>query len=55
MENISLLTHANDDIEEYIRDVKEAAKQLGPGDDTVVNLLKAYHAYRIIWNSIWPQ
>ena len=32
---------ANDDIEEYIRDVKEAAKQLGHGDDTVVNLLKA--------------
>ena len=23
---------ANDDIEEYIRDVKEAAKQLGHGD-----------------------
>ena len=32
---------ANDDIEEYIRDVKEATKQLGHGDDTVVNLLKA--------------
>ena len=32
---------ANDDIEEYIRDVKEAAKQLGHGDDTVINLLKA--------------
>ena len=32
---------ANDDIEEYIRDVKEAAKQLGHGDDAVVNLLKA--------------
>ena len=30
-----------DDIEEYIRDIKEAAKQLGHGDDTVVNLLKA--------------
>ena len=27
--------------EEYIRDVKEAAKQLGHGDDAVVNLLKA--------------
>ena len=27
---------ANDDIEEYIRDVKEAAKQLGHGDDAVV-------------------
>ena len=32
---------ANDDIEEYIRDVKEAAKQLGHGNDAVVNLLKA--------------
>ena len=32
---------ANDDIEEYIRDVKEASKQLGHGDDAVVNLLKA--------------
>ena len=32
---------ANDDIEEYIRDVKEAAKQLCHGDDAVVNLLKA--------------
>ena len=32
---------ANDNIEEYIRDVKEAAKQLGHGDDAVVNLLKA--------------
>ena len=32
---------ANDDIEEYIRDVKEAAKQLGHGADAVVNLLKA--------------
>ena len=31
---------ANDDIEEYIRNVKEAAKQLGHGDDAVVNLLK---------------
>ena len=30
-----------DDIEEYIRDVKEAAKQLGHGDDAVLNLLKA--------------
>ena len=28
-------------IEEYIRDVKEAAKQLGHSDDAVVNLLKA--------------
>ena len=27
--------------EEYIRDVKEAAKQLGHGDDAMVNLLKA--------------
>ena len=32
---------ANDDIEEYIRDVKEAAKQLGHGDNAMVNLLKA--------------
>ena len=32
---------ANNDIEEYIRDVKEAAKQLGHGNDAVVNLLKA--------------
>ena len=31
----------NDDIEEYIRDVKEAVKQLGHGGDAVVNLLKA--------------
>ena len=30
-----------DDIEEYIRDVKEAAKQLGHGDGAVLNLLKA--------------
>ena len=30
-----------DDIEEYIRDVHEAAKQLGHGDDAVLNLLKA--------------
>ena len=30
-----------DDIEEYIRDVKEAAKQLGHEDDAVLNLLKA--------------
>ena len=37
----SLLTPANDNIEEYIRDVKEAAKQLGHGNDAVVNLLKA--------------
>ena len=32
---------ANDDIEGYTRDVKEAAKQLGHGDNAVVNLLKA--------------
>ena len=32
---------ANDDIEEYIRDVKEAAKQLGHSNDAMVNLLKA--------------
>ena len=30
-----------DDIEEYIRDVCEAAKQLGHGDDAVINLFKA--------------
>ena len=36
-----LFDPANDDIEEYIRDIKEAAKQLGHGDDAVVNLLKA--------------
>ena len=30
-----------DDIEEYIRDVCEAAKQLGHRDDAVLNLLKA--------------
>ena len=30
-----------DYIEEYIRDVHEAAKQLGHGDDAVLNLLKA--------------
>ena len=30
-----------DDIEEYIQDVREAAKQLGHGDDAVLNLLKA--------------
>ena len=35
------LDPANDDIEEYIRDVKEAAKQLGHGNDAMVNLLKA--------------
>ena len=29
------------DIEEYIRDVCKAAKQLGHGDDAVLNLLKA--------------
>ena len=32
---------ANDDTEEYIRYVKEAAKQLGHSDDAMVNLLKA--------------
>ena len=32
---------ATDDIEDYIRDVREAAKQLGHGDDAVLNLLKA--------------
>ena len=32
---------ANDDIKEYIRDVKEAAKQLGHGDNAMVNLRKA--------------
>ena len=32
---------AIDDIEEYIRDVKEAAKQLGHGDNAMINLLKA--------------
>ena len=30
-----------DDIEEYIRDVRKVAKQLGHGDDAVLNLLKA--------------
>ena len=30
-----------DDIEEYIRDVCKAAKQLGHGNDVVLNLLKA--------------
>ena len=30
-----------DDIEEYIRNAHEAARQLGHGDDTVLNLLKA--------------
>ena len=30
-----------DDIEEYIRDVHEAAKELGHGDDAILNLLKA--------------
>ena len=30
-----------DDIEEYIRDVREAVKQLRHGDDAVLNLLKA--------------
>ena len=32
---------ATDDIEEYIRDVREAAKQLGHEDSAVLNLLKA--------------
>ena len=32
---------ATDDIEEYIQDVHEAAKQLGYGDNAVLNLLKA--------------
>ena len=32
---------STDDIEEYIRDVREATKQLGHGDDAVLNLLKA--------------
>ena len=30
-----------DDIEEYIQDICEAAKQLGHGDDAILNLLKA--------------
>ena len=30
-----------DDIEDYIRDVHKAVKQLGYGKDTVLNLLKA--------------
>ena len=30
-----------DDIEEYIQDVHQAAKQLGHGNDVVLNLLKA--------------
>ena len=32
---------STDDIEEYIRDVREAAKQLRHGDNAVLNLLKA--------------
>ena len=36
-----LFDPSTDDIEEYIRDVREAAKQLGHGDDAVLNLLKA--------------
>ena len=32
---------ATDDIDEYIRDVREAAKQLGHEDSAVLNLLKA--------------
>ena len=32
---------STDDIEEYIRDVREAAKQLGHGDNAALNLLKA--------------
>ena len=31
----------NDDIEEYIRDVKESSQTARPCDDAVVNLLKA--------------
>ena len=45
---LSPLDPANDDIEEYIRDVKEAAKQLGHGDDAMVNLLKATMPTRTI-------
>ena len=41
--------------EEYIRDVKEAAKQLGHGDDAVVNLLKATMPTELYGTSIWPQ
>ena len=44
---------ANDDIEEYIRDVKEAAKQLGHGDDAMVNSAQGHHANRIVWHSLW--
>ena len=36
-----LFDPTTDDIEEYIRDVKEAAKQLGHGNGAVLNLLKA--------------
>ena len=39
--------------EEYIRDVKEAAKQLGHSDDAVVNLLKATmptELYGTLWS-----
>ena len=32
---------STDHIEEYIRDVREPAKQLGHGDSAVLNLLKA--------------
>ena len=32
---LSLFDPANDDIEEHIRDVKEAVKQLGHGDDAM--------------------
>ena len=45
---------ANDDIEEYIRDCKEAAKQLGHGDDAVVKPAQGHHADRTIWHSLWP-
>ena len=43
---------ANDDIEEYIRDVKEAAKQLGHGDDAMVNLLKATMSTEL-YGTLW--
>ena len=37
---------ANDDIEEYIRDVKEAAKQLGHGDNACGKPAQGHHANR---------
>ena len=40
MESLSF-DPTTDDIEEYIRDVCEAAKQLRHGDDAVLNMLKA--------------